>query len=134
VQPGILTIFKSADRPSVVSGDIITYTINVKNTGTGPATSVLISDLLSPYVQWGMTSYSGAAFQFVDGAIPSGLTLGILDYSNTSGTSWGYTPVSGGGGAPANYDGTVTNWRIPMSGTMNPNNAEFTIHYQVRVK
>jgi hypothetical protein len=32
------------------------------------------------------------------------------------------------------YDGTITNWRMPMSGMMNTNNASFTIRYKVRVK
>jgi uncharacterized repeat protein (TIGR01451 family) len=130
----VLTIIKTADKAAVVSGDIITYTIKIKNTGAGTATAIVIDDFLSPYIQWSMASYSGAPFQFLDGVPASGLTLGTPVYSNNSGSTWVYTPVSGGGGAPANYDGNVTNWRIPMSGTMNANSASFTINYMVRVK
>ena len=64
----------------------------------------------------------------------TGLILGTPVYSNNNGTTWVYTPVSGGGGAPAGYDGNVTNWQIPMTGTMNANGANFTINYKVRVK
>jgi len=100
-------------------GDIITYTETITNTGTGTATSVVVTDSLSPYVQWGLNSYgAGVAFQFVNGTPASGLTLGTPVYSNDSGSTWAYTPVSGGGGAPAGYDGNITNWSIPMSGTI----------------
>jgi hypothetical protein len=76
-----------------------------------------------------------AGFTFTDGApLSSGLTLGTPDFSNTNGTIWGYSPVTGGGGAPAGYDGTVTNWKIPMNGTMNANGANFTLTYKVWVK
>ena len=135
VIPPVLTIIKTADKAAVISGDIITYTITIKNTGAATATSVVIDDVLSPYIQWGLNSYgAGVAFQFVDGTPASGLILGTPVYSNNSGSTWVYTPVSGGGGAPAGYDGTVTNWRIPMSGTINANKASFTINYKVRVK
>jgi uncharacterized repeat protein (TIGR01451 family) len=129
-----LTIVKFADKASVAPGDIITYTETITNIGTGTATSVVVTDSLSPYVQVGLSSYSGAAFQFVNGSPSSGLTLGTPVYSNNNGSTWVYTPVSGGGGAPAGYDGNITNWQIPMSGTMNANGANFTIHYKVRVK
>ena len=89
---------------------------------------------MSPYVQWGLNSYgAGIAFQFTDGTPASGLTLGTPVYSNNSGSTWVYTPTSGGGGAPAGYDDNVTNWQIPMNGTMNANGANFTINYKVRV-
>jgi hypothetical protein len=94
-----------------------------------------MEDSLSPYVQGGLDSYgAGAAFQFVNGAPSSGLALGTPVYSNDNGSTWVYSPVSGGGGAPAGYDGTITNWRLPLIGTMNANNASFSINYKVRVK
>ncbi|MFZ1980713.1 MAG: hypothetical protein WAU61_05345 [Smithella sp.] len=130
-----LTVLKSANKASVVPGNIITYTETITNTGAGITTGVVVTDSLSPYVQWGLNSYgTGVAFQFVDGSPASGLTLGTSVYSNNSGSTWIYAPVSAGGGAPAGYDGNVTNWSIPMNGTMNANGANFTINYQVRVK
>jgi len=130
-----LTVVKFADKASAAPGAIITYTETITNTGAGTTTSVVVTDSLSPYVQWWLNSYgTGIAFQFVDGTPASGLTLGTPVYSNNNGSTWVYTPVSGGGGAPAGYDGSVTNWQIPMSGTMNANGANFTINYKVRVK
>jgi uncharacterized repeat protein (TIGR01451 family) len=133
--PAVLTVVKSASlSPSVNPGQVVTYTETITNTGTGTATSVVVTDSLSPYVQVGLNSYgAGVAFQFVDGTPASGLTLGTPVYSNNNGSTWVYTPTSGGGGAPAGYDGSVTNWQIPMSGTMNANGANFTINYKVRV-
>lgn len=43
-----LTIFKSADKDSVVSGETLTYTFTILNTGSQPATSVNFTDVLPP--------------------------------------------------------------------------------------
>jgi uncharacterized repeat protein (TIGR01451 family) len=133
--PASLLVLKLADKTAAAPGDIITYTVTVTNTGAGTAGNVVVDDFLSPYIQGGLNSYgAGTAFQFVNGVPSSGLALGTPVYSNNNGTTWGYTPTSGAGGAPTGYDGNITNWRIPMNGTMNANNANFTINYKVRVK
>jgi uncharacterized repeat protein (TIGR01451 family) len=129
-----LTVIKYAGASAVNPGQVVTYSVLVTNSGTGTATSVLIQDQLSPYVSWGVNSYgAGVSFQFVDGTPPSGLALGTPAYSSDNGAAWVYAPVSGGGGAPPGYDANVTNWRIPMTGTMNPNGANFTVNYRVQV-
>ena len=128
VAPPNLTVVKSASPSAVNPGQVVTYTILVTNTGAGPATNVVLTDILSPYVSLGIVG-----FTFTNGTPSSGMTLGSPDFSQSSGATWGYVPVSGGGGAPAGYDGTVTNWRIPMTGTMNASGANFTITYTVRV-
>jgi len=121
-------VVKSASpSPSVNPGQVVTYTVLVTNTGAGAATNVVLTDNLSPYLSWGI-----AGFTFTPST--SGLTLGTPDFSQNNGASWGYAPVSGAGGAPAGYDATVTNWRIPMTGSMNANGANFTITYTERVK
>jgi len=54
----------------------------------------------------------------------TGLTV-VVAYSNNSGTTWVYTPVSGGGGASAGYDSNVTNIRWTFTGNLSqtsPNN------------
>jgi uncharacterized repeat protein (TIGR01451 family) len=130
-----LTVVKSASPATVNPGQIITYQVNVLNSGNGVATSVILTDHLSPYVAWSLNGYgSGLPFSLTQGAIVSGLTLGTLDFSATSGATWGYTPISGGGGAASGYDGNVTNWKLNMIGTMNAGNAAFIINYKVMVK
>jgi uncharacterized repeat protein (TIGR01451 family) len=130
-----LLVVKSADNASVKPGQVVTYMVLVTNTGSGNATAVTADDSLSSYTSLGLNSYgAGVVFQFSNGPPVSGLSLGTPIYSSDNGTTWTYTPVSGGGGAPAGYDGNVTNWKIPITGTMNANGANFTIRYQMRVK
>jgi uncharacterized repeat protein (TIGR01451 family) len=48
-----------------------------------------------------------------------------ITYSDNGGGTWTYTPVSGGGGAPAGYDRNVTHVRYVFTGTLSqtaPNN------------
>lgn len=55
----------------------------------------------------------------------TGMTVAI-GYSNDSAATWTYTPVSGGGGAPAGYDRAVTHVRWSFTGNLSrtsPNNA-----------
>ena len=125
----LLSVVKSASAPSVTPGQVVTYSVLVTNSGTGVATGVVAQDQMSPYVSWGVGS-----FTFTNGTPSSGLTMGTPAYSSDHGTTWLYSPVSGGGGALAGYDSNVTNWRIPMTGTMNANGANFTINYQIQVK
>src|SRR6185369_12583801 len=127
--PPNLTVLKSASPTSANPGQEITYTVVVTNTGSGPAISVELFDPISPYTAWKIGS-----FTFTDGSPASGFSaLGTPDYSSTNGLSWGYTPAAGSGGMAAAYDGLVTNWRIPMTGTMNAS-GKFTITYTVVVK
>lgn len=133
VAPASLTIVKSASpSPSVNPGQVVTYTILVTNTGAGVATNVAVTDSLSPYTYFGINPYAGAPFQLNPAS--SGLVLGTPVYSNDHGLTWSYGPLaSGGGGAPTNYDGNVTNWTIPLTGSM-PAGSNFTINFQVQVK
>ena len=66
---------------------------------------------------------------------PGGLSLGTPVYSDNGGATYGYSPlVSGGSGAPAGHDGSVTDWRLPISGILNGSGAGFSVRYQVIVK
>ncbi len=134
--PPTLTVVKSASpSPGIKPGQVITYSVLVTNTGLGRSANVVLTDSLSPYIYWGIDSYgTGAPFHFADGTPVSGLTPGSPVYSSDHGATWTYVPVSGGGGAPTGYDGNVTNWKIPMTGTMNANGASFTISYKTMVK
>jgi hypothetical protein len=55
----------------------------------------------------------------------TGLTVAVA-YSNNGGATYAYTPVSGGGGAAAGYDRSVTNIRWTFTGNLSqtsPNNS-----------
>jgi uncharacterized repeat protein (TIGR01451 family) len=130
-------VTKTADKTNVAPGQVVTYASQLTNSA-GYAINVILTDTLSPYTALAVDGFgAGVPFQFVDGGTPSGLTLGAPLYSRDNGVSWTYIPSSGGGGAPAGFDANVTNWKIPMSGTMNgwsgsPNPYPgFTVNYKV---
>jgi uncharacterized repeat protein (TIGR01451 family) len=124
----LLTVVKSASGTTANPGDVVTYSVQVINTGAGAATAVTLDDHLSSFTAFGFDSYgAGVPFQFVEGTPSSGLALGPPVYSSDGGSTYSYPPSSG-------FDGSVTNWRIPMIGTMNPNGGRFTLRYQVQVK
>lgn len=140
----LLTVTKTTNPviTSINPGQPVTYKSVITNNGYGTALSVVLTDSLSPYTAWGIDSFApGVAFQFIDGPgyfdAASGLTLGTPVYSQDKGLTWTYPLSSGGGGAPAGYDANVTNWKIPMTGTMNGwtgganPKPSFTINYKV---
>lgn len=129
-----LTLVKSASSPTVNPGQVITYTVIAANSDAAAASGVVLEDHLSLFTSLGLNSYgSDQPFELLDSTPASGLALGSPAYSSDHGTSWSYLPTSTGGGAPAGYDALVTNWRIPMLGTMRPGGS-ITLRYQVQVK
>ncbi|NVN99362.1 MAG: DUF11 domain-containing protein [Geobacteraceae bacterium] len=127
----LLTVLKSANVQFASPGQIITYTVQVTNSGAGPGTNVVMQDDPSPYASFRINS--GAPFTFTDSSPVSGLTLGTPQYIHNNNGVWVTTLTDGGGNAPAGYDGTVTSWRIPMGGTIRPGGS-FSLNYQVIVK
>lgn len=126
----VLTVTKTASTPTVAPGVPFTYSVLVSNTGTGNATTVAIMDMLGKFTALRLNTYgAGQHFQFVDGSPSSTLGLGTPVYSNNDGATYVYVPSSGGGGAPAGYDTAITNFRVPMTGTMPPGSS-FTVNYQ----
>jgi uncharacterized repeat protein (TIGR01451 family) len=122
-----LTVLKSADRATVNPGEVITYTITTMNSGAGPATTVMVSDNLNPYVGL-ILDYDGVTppyepFDFVPAT--SGLTFGTPVYYDSGGI---FTPNFATG-----EDDTVIRWETPMTGSFNPG-SQFTVRFKVRVK
>lgn len=113
-------------------GDIVEYTLLVENNGIGPASVVVVVDDLDPYTAFGLDSYGvGVPFSFSDSG--SGLTVGTPVYSDDDGATYVHALMSGGGGASAGYDGLVTDFSIPMTGTM-PAGSSFEIRFKVELK
>jgi len=123
-----LTVLKSSNIALAKPGQVITYTIQVINSGTGLAHNVVIDDHMSPYTSFQVNFGTGLPFSMTNGVPASGLTLGVPVYSNNDAVSYVYAPAATG------YDGNITNWQIPMSGLMNGNGSNFTIQYKAIVE
>lgn len=134
--PSLLVMKSATNGTSNITGanpgSNIVYVITVTNSG-GPSKSNQVDDAMSPFTALDLNYVAtGQPFQFIAGS--SGLTMGTPVYSNNNGSTWTYTPVSGGGGAPAGYDGAVTNFRIPLTGTMSGAGANYILRYNTRIE
>ena len=88
----------------------LTYTLTITNGGSDDAVSVAFVDSLAAEVEFKVGS--------VVNNLPPGITV-TVEYSNDGGSSWTYTPVSGGCGAPVNYDGCVTHIRWTLQNDLS---------------
>jgi len=137
--PPIVTLVKSVNPSGAqIPGTDLTYTIDYTNSGAKPASNFVIIDpnMANPdplervfhnvdFKVGSMTSSPGS----------TGL-VATFAYSNDGGTTWTYTPVSGGGGAPTGYDRNVTNVRWSFAGNLSqtsPNNTG-SVGFVVRIR
>jgi len=115
----IVSLVKSVSPSGTQSpGTDLVYTISFSNTGSVAARSLVITDPIPAFTDFKVGSVTTALGT-------TGLTV-ALTYSNNGGTTYVYTPVSAGGGAPAGYDRTVTNIKWTFTGNLSqtpPNNA-----------
>lgn len=112
----------------IVPGTDLVYTIAFTNSGTGGATSLIITDPIPANTDFKIGSVTNSLGT-------TGLSVTVA-YSSNSGSTWTYTPVSGGGGAPAGYDRNVTNVRWTFTGSLNqtsPNNAG-SVSFTARIR
>ncbi len=96
----------------------LTYSIIFTNGGTASASSLVIGDPIPANTDFKVGSVTTALGT-------TGLTV-VVAYSNNGGSTYAYTPASGGGGAPTGYDRNVTNIRWTFSGNLSqtsPNNS-----------
>lgn len=131
----LLSVTKVSSASSANTGQALVYTVNIANMGYGTATAVSAVDALSPFTALGINTFgAGLPFRIIQGSPTSGLSLGTPQYSSDGGATYTYTPVSGGGGAPAGYDSNITNFRIPFTGTMGTAGANLQLQYSVIVR
>jgi fibronectin-binding autotransporter adhesin len=96
----------------------LVYSVTFTNTQCCAAQSLVISDPIPANTDFKVGSETHDLGS-------TGLTV-VIAYSNDGGTTWTYTPASGGGGAPAGYDRNVTNIRWTFTGNLSqisPNNS-----------
>jgi len=69
----------------------------------------------------------------VSSTLPAGVSASVA-YSSDGGTTWVYSPLSGGFGQAAGYDGCVTTLRYTLSAALAPSATQSTIQYVARVR
>lgn len=115
--PSLALLLSVSPNGTVAPHTDLVYTIDFVNNGVGPASAFVITDPIPANTDFKVGSASTSLGS-------TGLTPAIT-YSNNGGTTWSYTPASGGGGAPAGYDRNVTNVRWSFGSTLSqtaPNN------------
>jgi uncharacterized repeat protein (TIGR01451 family) len=105
----------------------LTYELNVRNAGHFAADGVTITEAVAAQVAFKVGS--------TDAVLPAGLGASV-EYSDDGGSTWTYTPVSGGCGAPADHDGCVQRIRWILSAPLS-NDADArdgTLRFLARVR
>lgn len=125
----LLSVVKFANTGTAVPGQTVIYTIQVSNTGAGNGKDVLLTDDLSPYTAFGVTTYPSTSTPFDLSNNTSGLTFGTPEYYIPASGWSATTPADLGGG----FNGDVTRWRLLMNGSIVPGGG-FTLNYRAKVK
>jgi uncharacterized repeat protein (TIGR01451 family) len=125
----IVNLVKSVSPSgNLVPGTDLAYTVVFTNGGGRAASSLTMTDPIPANTDFKVSSETHAL-----GTTGLGVAVG---YSKDGGTSWTYTPVSGGGSAPAGYDRNVTNIRWAFTGNLgqnSPNNSG-TVGFTTRIR
>src|SRR6266404_2119181 len=101
----------------LIPGADLVYTIAFTNSGTASASSLIVTDPIPANTDFRVGSVTSSLGT-------TGLTV-TTAYSIDNGSTWTYTPVSGGGSAPSGYDRNVTNIKWTFTGNLSqisPNN------------
>ena len=156
-QPGLTLVksvlvhsdpFNVASNPKAIPGALMTYTVAVVNSGTGPVDSgtTVITDPIPDNAALFVSDINGAGsgpVLFTQGTTSSTLSYTFtalnnsgddVDFSNNGGATWTYVPTPGVDGC----DPLVTHLRInpkgQFVGTAAAPNPGFSLNYRVCVK
>ncbi len=124
--PAIGTVLSVAPTGAQPPGATLTYTGIFTNSGAAQAYSFAIVDPVPANTDFQISS---AATTLTN----SNLTVSV-NYSNDGGSTWTYTPVSGGGGAPSGYDRNVTSVQFVFSGSLSYNSPYNTGTFSLAVR
>ncbi|NRB38941.1 MAG: DUF2341 domain-containing protein [Pseudomonadales bacterium] len=136
-ETAVVDLAIGVDTPTAGPGSIVTYTVTTTNNSASLAYEVVIGSHTGVFsaLRMQFDGIESSPFKCLSGCPSSGLMIPVAGEEYDDGAdSWGYSLISGAGGAPAGYDATVKQWRIPMSGDMNSNatsNNEVVIQYQL---
>ncbi|HKR13820.1 MAG TPA: DUF11 domain-containing protein [Pyrinomonadaceae bacterium] len=136
--PNIGLVKSVSPNGTQLPGTDLIYTIVYTNTGGRAATSFQLVDpnpLNADPLERVLRNVDFKVGSMASSPGTTGL-VATFQYSNDGGTTWTYTPVSGGGGAPAGYDRVVTNVRWTFAGNLShlaPNNSG-SVSFTVRIR
>lgn len=127
--PPNITLLKSVSVSGNPQPDTdLAYTVNFTNDGASSASNLIITDAIPANTDFKVNSET-------HNLGTTSLTVAVA-YSNNNGSTYTYTPVSGGGSAPSGYDRAVTNIRWTFSGNLtqtSPNNTG-SVSFTVRIR
>ncbi|HEY8186347.1 MAG TPA: hypothetical protein VIF64_09775 [Pyrinomonadaceae bacterium] len=136
--PNINLVKSVSPGGTQVPGTDLLYTIVYTNTGGQAANNFVIIDPNMANAVPAERVFHNVDFKIGSLTSSPGSTglVATFEYSNDGGTTWTYTPTSGGGGAPAGYDRLVTNVRWTFTGSLSqtgPNNTG-SVSLTVRIR
>ena len=127
IKPNITTAKAVNPSGTQPPGTDLTYTVTITNDGSDDAVNAAIVDSLPVEVEFQVGS--------VVNNLPVGITV-TVEYSNDGASTWTYTPVSAGCGAPTGYDGCVTHIRWTLQNNLSsigPDNTG-TVEFVARIQ
>jgi uncharacterized repeat protein (TIGR01451 family) len=136
--PNISLVKSVSPGGTQIPGTDLLYTIVYTNAGGQPANNFIIVDPNPANAVPAERVFLNVDFKVGSLTSSPGSTglVATFQYSNDGGTTWTYTPVSGAGGAPANYDRVITNIRWSFAGSLSqstPNNSG-SVSFTVRIR
>jgi uncharacterized repeat protein (TIGR01451 family) len=118
-QGAVIALSKSVSPSGTQQpGTELAYSVTFTNSGDAAGSVLVIIDPIPANTDFKVGSVTNSLGT-------TGLTV-VVAYSNNGGSTWTYTPASGGGGAVAGYDRSVTNIRWTFTGNLSqtsPNNS-----------
>lgn len=128
-QGAVITLTKSVNPSGAQQpGTDLAYTVTFTNSGDAAGSTLVVNDPIPANTDFKVGSVTTSLGT-------TGLAVAVA-YSNNGGSTWTYTPASGGGGAPAGYDHNVTNVRWTFSGNLSqtsPNNTG-SVSFTARIR
>jgi uncharacterized repeat protein (TIGR01451 family) len=119
--PSISLVKSVSPGGSQIPGTDLLYTVIYTNTGGQPANNFIVVDPNTANLVPAERVFRNVDFKIGSLTSSPGSTglVASFEYSSDGGSTWTYTPASGGGGAPAGYDRLVTNVRWVFAGSLS---------------
>jgi len=111
--PSVALVKSVTPGGAQMPGADLLYSIVFTNAGGSAAANMIITDPVPANTDFKVGSVTNTLGT-------TGLSV-TVSYSSDGGTTWTYTPASGAGGAPGNYDRVITHVRWSLNGSLSQN-------------